>query len=103
MQKARKGGAEIVSLLKTASAYYAPALSVVEMATALLKDQKRILPCSTLLSGEYETKGLFMGVLCLLGAEGVEKIMEFPMTEDEKKQFQQSALAVKNNLESLNL
>ncbi len=103
VEKARKGGAEIVSLLKTASAYYAPALSVAEMATAVLKDQKRILPCSTLLSGEYSAKGLFMGVLCLLGKKGVENIMEFPMTEEEKKEFQKSVLAVKKNIESLNL
>ena len=103
LERTKKGGAEIVSLLKTGSAYYAPALSVVEMAEAILKDQKRILPCSTLLNGEYETQGLFMGVLCCLGAKGVEKIMEFSMTEEEKEQFQKSVLAVKSQVNQLNL
>ena len=103
VERTKKGGAEIVSLLKTASAYYAPALSVVEMAEAILKNQKRILPCSALLSGEYETKNLFMGVLCCLGGKGVEKIMEFPMMEEEKKQFQKSVSAVKRQTESLDI
>ena len=101
VERTQKGGAEIVSLLKTASAYYAPALSVVEMAESILKDKKRILPCSTLLKGEYGVKNLFMGVLCCLGAKGVEKVMEFSMTEEEKKQFQTSASAVRSQVEQL--
>ena len=103
VERTKKGGAEIVSLLKTSSAYYAPALSVVEMAEAVLKDQKRILPCATLLNGEYGVQNLFMGVLCCLGANGVEKIMEFSMTSEEKTQFQQSVLAVKKQVEQLTL
>jgi len=103
VERTKKGGAEIVSLLKTASAYYAPALSVVEMTEAVLKNQKRILPCSTLLNGEYGTEGVFMGVLCCLGEKGVEKIMEFSMTPEEKNQFQQSVLAVKNQVDKLTI
>ena len=101
VERAKKGGAEIVSLLKTASAYYAPALSVVEMVEAILKDKKRILPCSTLLEGEYGTRGLFMGVLCRLGAKGVEKIMEISMSTEEKEQFQNSVLAVEKQIQKI--
>ena len=103
VERTKKGGAEIVSLLKTGSAYYAPSLSVVEMAEAILKDQKRILPCSTLLNGEYETQGLFMGVLCRLGSKGIEKIMEFSMTADEKKLFQNSVSSVRSQVKQLTL
>ena len=103
VERTKKGGAEIVSLLKTGSAYYAPALSVVEMVEAILKDKKRILPCAVLLRGEYEVKDLFMGVLCRLGVKGVEKIMEFSMTEDEKKSFQTSVLAVRAQVQKLNI
>ena len=101
VKRAKTGGAEIVSLLKTGSAYYAPAESVVEMATAILKDQKRILPCSAFLNGEYGTHQLFMGVLCLLGAGGVEKIMEFQMTEEETREFQASVSVVKTQVEQI--
>ena len=101
VERTRKGGAEIVSLLKTGSAYYAPARSVTEMVEAILKDQKRILPCSAFLDGEYGEKGFFMGVLCLLGKKGVEKIIEFALTEQEKKEFQLSALAIKKQLKNL--
>lgn len=98
IKRTKKGGAEIVSLLKTGSAYYAPALSAVEMVEAILKDKKRVLPCSTLLHGEYGVKDLFMGVLCLLGAQGVEKVMEFSMTKTEKTKFQTSVKAVKDQI-----
>ena len=101
VERAKKGGAEVVSLLKKGSAYYAPALSVVEMATAILKDQKRVLPCSTFLNGEYGTKDLFMGVLCLIGAKGVEKIMEFKMTSEEQREFQQSVRAIRQQIGKL--
>ena len=101
VERTKKGGAEIVSLLKTSSAYYAPAISVVEMVEAILKDQKRILPCSVLLNGEYETRDIFMGVLCLLGARGVEKIMEFSMTAEEKQKFQDSVSAVRSQINGL--
>ena len=103
VERTKKGGAEIVSLLKTGSAYYAPALSVVEMVEAILKDKKRILPCAALLQGEYEVKDLFMGVLCQLGAGGVEKVMEFSMTEVEKKAFQASVSAVRTQVQKLNI
>ena len=103
VERTKKGGAEIVSLLKTGSAYYAPALSVVEMVEAILKDKKRILPCAALLQGEYEVKDLFMGVLCQLGAGGVEKVMEFSMTKVEKKAFQASVSAVRTQIQKLNI
>lgn len=103
VERTKKGGAEIVSLLKTGSAYYAPALSVVEMAEAVLKDKKRILPCAAFLKGEYDVKDLFMGVLCQLGAGGVEKVMEFSMTEAEKKAFQASVSAVRTQVQKLNI
>ena len=103
VERTKKGGAEIVSLLKTGSAYYAPALSVVEMVEAILKDKKRILPCAALLQGEYEVKDLFMGVLCQLGAGGVEKVMKFSMTEAEKKAFQASVSAVRTQVQKLNI
>jgi len=79
-QRTRDGGAEIVKLLKTGSAYYAPAMSAVEMVEALLTDQKRIVPCSVLLQGEYGLKDLFIGVPVMLGAKGVEKILEIDPT-----------------------
>ena len=101
VDKARKGGAQIVSLLKTGSAYYAPALSVVEMVEAIIKDRKRILPVSAYLNGQYGIKGLFMGVLCRIGKGGVEKVMEFSLTAEEKKQFQNSARAVRSQVEKL--
>ena len=101
VERAKKGGGEIVSLLKDSSAYYAPAQSVVEMAKAILKDQKRILPVSVFLNGEYGVNQLFMGVLCLIGAKGVEKIMEFRMTESEKKEFQVSVSAIKTQVDKL--
>jgi malate dehydrogenase len=82
-QRTRDGGAEIVKLLKTGSAYYAPAMSAVEMVEAILTDQKRLVPCSVLLEGEYGMKDLFIGVPVLLGAKGVEKIVELELEADE--------------------
>ena len=95
VERTRKGGGEIVSLLKTGSAHYAPALSAVEMATAILKDQNRILPCSALLKGEYGEKGIFMGVPCQLSGKGLEKIIEIPLNAEEESQFRKSAESVK--------
>ncbi len=103
VKRTQLGGAEIVSLMKTNSAYYAPALSVVEMIESILKDQKRILPCSAYLNGEYGVKDLFMGVLCCVGAGGIEKVMEFSLTESERKQFQDSVSSVRSQVESLHL
>jgi len=84
VQRTRDGGAEIVKLLKTGSAYYAPAMSAVEMAEAILTDQKRLVPCSVLLQGEYGLKDLFLGVPVILGGKGVEKILELELTAEDK-------------------
>src|SRR3989449_7734357 len=83
-QRTRDGGAEIVKLLKTGSAYYAPAMSAVEMVEAILTDQKRLVPCSVLLQGEYGMKELFIGVPIVLGAKGVEKIVALELAAEEK-------------------
>ncbi|MES2770286.1 MAG: malate dehydrogenase [Bdellovibrionota bacterium] len=101
VKRAREGGAEIVGLLKTGSAYYAPSASAVQMAEAILKDQKRILPCAALLDGEYGVKGLFVGVLCVLGGKGMEKVIEIKLNEEEKKMLDHSVGAVKELVEAL--
>lgn len=94
VQRARTGGAEIVNLLKTGSAYYAPAASAVQMAEAILKDQKRILPCAVELQGEYGAKNLFVGVLCKLGGGGMEKVIELKLNETERGFMNNSIKAV---------
>ena len=94
VDRTRNGGAEIVSLLKTGSAYYAPASAAVEMAEAIIKDKKKILPCAVLLQGEYGLKDLFIGVPVKLGAGGVEEIIEITLTAEEKSALQSSADAV---------
>lgn len=101
VDRTRKGGAEIVGLLKTGSAYYAPSLSAVEMAEAILKDQKRILPCAAFLTGEYGVKDLFVGVLCLLGGNGLEKVVEIKLNDTEKAGLDNSVAAVKELVEAL--
>lgn len=101
VKRAREGGAEIVGLLKTGSAYYAPSASAVQMAEAILKDQKRILPCAALLDGEYGVKGLFVGVLCKLGGKGMEKVIEIKLNDEEKKMLDHSVGAVKELVEAL--
>lgn len=101
VKRAREGGAEIVGLLKTGSAYYAPSASAVQMAEAILKDQKRILPCAALLDGEYGVKGLFVGVLCQLGGNGMEKVIEVKLNDEEKKMLDHSIGAVKELVEAL--
>jgi malate dehydrogenase len=95
IQRTRNGGAEIVALLKTGSAYYAPATSVFEMVKAILLDERRILPCSAYLNGEYGVSGLYIGVPVVLGRNGVEKILELNLTVEEKNQFEKSALSIK--------
>ena len=95
VERTRKGGAEIVSLLKTSSAHYAPAMGVVEMLSAILKDQKRILPCCVQLQGEYGEKEVFVGVPVLLGGKGVEKLIELPLNPSEQEQFKNSVQSVK--------
>ena len=89
------GGAEIVKYLKTGSAYYAPAASAVEMADSILKDKKKVLPCAAYLEGEYGINGLFVGVPCKLGANGIEKIYEIKLTEEETAALHKSSGAVK--------
>lgn len=100
-QRTREGGAEIVKLLKTGSAYYAPAMSAVEMVEAILSDQRRIVPCSVLLEGEYGLKGLFIGVPILLGGRGVEKIIELKLSADELAALQKSAKDVADMIAEL--
>ncbi len=95
------GGAEVVGLLKTGSAYYAPGASVVEMIDAILLDQKRILPSSVFLQGEYGIDGLFVGVPVKLGANGLEQILEVNLTEDESNALHQSASAVRELVETM--
>jgi len=102
-QRTRDGGAEIVGLLKTGSAYYAPAASTVEMVQAVLKDEKRLLPCSVFLSGEYGLRDLFIGVPCVLGAGGVERVLELPLSEGEKSALTKSANAVAKDISELHL
>ena len=95
VQRTRDGGAEIVGLLKTGSAYYAPATSAVEMAEAYLKDQKRVLPCATYVKGAYGLKGMYVGVPTVIGANGVERIVEIKLNKTEQAMFDKSVEAVK--------
>jgi malate dehydrogenase len=95
VQRTRDGGAEIVKYLKTGSAYYAPSAAAVEMAEAILKDKKKILPCAAYLEGEYGINGYFIGVPCKLGAAGIEQIVEIKLTEEEDAALKKSAAAVK--------
>ena len=94
VDRARNGGAEIVGLLKTGSAYSAPSAAVVEMVDAIVLDKKRVLPCAALLEGEYGIHGIFVGVPCVLGAGGVEKVLEIELDADEQAQLKRSAAAV---------
>ncbi len=103
VQRTRKGGAEIVGLLKTGSAYYAPSSAAAEMVDAVLKDKHKILPCCCYLEGEFGIKGLYVGVPTQLGAKGVEKIWEIKLTEDEDAALQKSAAAVKELVDILKL
>ena len=94
VQRTAHGGAEIVKLLGTGSAYYAPGSAVVEMVEAVLKDKKKILPCSVFLQGEYGIHGLFVGVPCKLGANGLEQIIQITLTAEEQAALRKSADAV---------
>ena len=94
VQRTRDGGAEIVSLLKTGSAYYAPATSAIAMAESYLKDKKRVLPCAAHLTGQYGVKDTYVGVPVVLGAGGVERIVEIPLNDAEKAEFKKSVSAV---------
>ena len=99
--RTRKGGAEIVGLLKTGSAYYAPSASAVSMAEAIVKDQNRILPCAAFLQGEYGVNDLFLGVPCQLGGNGLEKVIELDLNDTEKDGLKNSINAVKGLVETL--
>lgn len=96
IDRTRKGGGEIVGLLKTGSAYYAPAASAIQMAEAFLKDKKRILPCAAHLNGEYGVKGLYVGVPVVIGAGGVERVVEIDLNSNERSMFQKSVNSVKD-------
>lgn len=101
IQRTRDGGAEIVGLLKTGSAYYAPASAAIQMAEAYLKDQKRILPCAAYLNGEYGVKNTYVGVPVLLGANGVEKIVEIDLNAQERALFETSVKQVQELVEAV--
>ncbi len=101
VQRTRDGGAEIVNFLKTGSAYYAPGAAIVQMAEAILKDKKRILPCAALLDGEYGQKGIFMGVPVKLGAGGIEEVIELKLTSEEQAAFDKSAGLVRELIKTL--
>lgn len=101
VERTRNGGAEIVSLLKTGSAFYAPASAAVEMAESILKDRKKILPCAAYLDGEYGIKGLFIGVPVKLGADGIEDVIQIKLTDEEAAALRKSADAVKSLVEAM--
>ncbi len=101
VKRTANGGAEIVGLLKTGSAFYAPSLAAVEMAEAILKDKKKILPCAVLLEGEYGINNLFVGVPCKLGKNGVEQIIEISLTSEERAALQKSAGSVQELIDIL--
>jgi len=101
--RTRKGGAEIVNLLKTGSAYYAPSAAVVEMVEAILKDKKKILPCAAYLEGEYGISGLFVGVPVKLGARGIEQIIEIKLSAEEKAALDKSSASVRELVTVLGL
>jgi malate dehydrogenase len=103
VQRTRDGGVEVVNLLKSGSAYYAPASSVVQMVQAILLDEHRILPCAAYLEGEYGYKGLFLGVPVQLGEGGLEKVIEITLTAEEKTALDRSAAAVRELVEKLPL
>ena len=103
VDRTRKGGAEIVALLKTGSAYYAPSAAAVQMAEAIVNDQKRILPCSAWLEGEYGHKGLFLGVPCKIGRKGLESVIEVELSADERTALAKSAEAVLEPMAALSI
>jgi malate dehydrogenase len=101
VDRTRNGGAEIVKHLKTGSAYYAPSAGAVQMAEAIVKNERRILPCAAWLQGEYGMKDLFLGVPCLLGSKGLEKVIEVQLTSDEKAALAKSADAVREPMAAI--
>ncbi len=103
VQRTRDGGAEIVGMLKTGSAFYAPAASAIEMAESYLKDKKRLLPCAAWLNGQYGVQRMYVGVPCIIGAKGVEKIIEIEFTDEERAMFDSSIAAVKSLMSTVKL
>lgn len=103
VERTRKGGGEIVALLGTGSAFYAPAAAAVAMAESYLRDQKRLLPCSALLDGQYGVKGLFIGVPVVIGAGGVERIIELDLDDAEKGMLARSVASVKRSVDETHL
>lgn len=101
VQRTRDGGIEIVNYLKTGSAYYAPSAAAVQMAEAILKDKKRVLPCAAYLEGEYGINGVYCGVPVLLGKDGIERVLEVPLTDEERAALLKSAEDVKANVAKL--
>ena len=101
VDRTRNGGAEVVALLKTGAAFYAPAASVVEMVESILRDRRRVLPCAAYLDGEYGVRGLFCGVPVVLGNGGIERVIEISLTPDERAAFDKSAEAVRELVEHL--
>jgi malate dehydrogenase len=99
--RTRKGGGEIVNLLKTGSAYYAPSVACTQMAEAILKDKHLIVPCAAYMDGEYGLKDMFFGVPVMLGRKGIEKLIEYKLDDEEKAMFEKSAAAVKETHEAL--
>ena len=97
VKRTRDGGAEIVNLLKTGSAFYAPSASIVEMVEAIMRDSKKILPCAALCKGEYGVNGLFVGVPVKLGRRGVEEVVKLALTADEQAALAKSAAVVKEH------
>ena len=95
VQRTRDGGAEIVGLLQAGSAFYAPASAAIEMADSYLKDKKRVLPCAAYLNGQYGVRGLYVGVPVVIGAKGVERIVEISLNKSENAQFQKSVASVR--------
>ncbi|HEX2727731.1 MAG TPA: malate dehydrogenase, partial [Beijerinckiaceae bacterium] len=96
VERTRKGGGEIVNLLKTGSAFYAPAASAIAMAESYLRDKKRVLPCAAQLSGQYGINGLFIGVPIVIGANGVERVVEIELSDEEKGMFGKSVASVQS-------
>jgi malate dehydrogenase len=103
VKRTASGGAEIVNLLKTGSAYYAPSAAAVEMTESILKDKKKILPCAAYLEGEYGVNGLYVGVPCKLGARGLEQVIEITLTAEERIALQKSAASVQELIDILGI
>jgi malate dehydrogenase len=101
VDRTRNGGAEVVALLKTGSAFYAPAAAVAQMVDAILHERHTILPCAAYLQGEYDVDGLFVGVPVKLGRRGIEEIVEIELTDEERAAFQESAASVQELVDTL--